>query len=159
MLVRGDSLGTRMSAYLEQQIESRPNIDVRLRTRVVDAGGAERLEELVLDADGRLETVPATTLFVVIGGKPNTEWLGDAVALDDRGFVLTGRDLAAHGVESPADRVPLPLETSLPGVFAAGDVRHGSIKRVASAVGEGSTTIHVVHDYLAAEWPETAAIT
>jgi thioredoxin reductase (NADPH) len=159
MLVRGDSLGTRMSAYLEQQIESRPNIDVRLRTRVVDAGGGERLEELLLDADGRLETVPATTLFVVIGGKPNTEWLGDAVALDDRGFVLTGRDLAAHGVESPADRVPLPLETSLPGVFAAGDVRHGSIKRVASAVGEGSTTIHVVHDYLAAEWPETAAIT
>jgi thioredoxin reductase (NADPH) len=158
MLVRGDSLATAMSAYLEQQIESTPNIDVRLRTRIVDADGTERLEGLVLDADGRSETVPASTVFVVIGGEPNTEWLGDAVALDDLGFILTGRELAAHGAEHHAGRDPLPLETSVPGVFAAGDVRHGSIKRVTSAVGEGSSTIHAVHDYLAAASPETAAI-
>jgi thioredoxin reductase (NADPH) len=158
MLVRGGSLAKSMSAYLEQQIESTPNIDVRLRTRIVDAGGRDRLEQLVLDADGRTETVPASTVFVVIGGRPNTEWLGDSVALDDLGFVLTGRDLAGHP-ETLSGRPPLPLETSMPGVFAAGDVRHGSIKRVASAVGEGSTTIHVIHEYLAAESPETAAVT
>ncbi len=157
MLVRGDALAKSMSAYLEQQISSTPNIDVRLRTRIVDAHGAERLERLELDADGQAETVAASTVFVGIGGRPNTEWLGDAVALDDRGFVLTGRDLAGHGVEISRDRVPLPLETSMPGVFAAGDVRHGSIKRVASAVGEGSGTIHVIHEYLATLDAEPAA--
>jgi thioredoxin reductase (NADPH) len=150
MLVRGESLSAGMSAYLERQIASAPTIDVRLVTRIVDAAGEERLEELVLEAGGRRETVPASTVFVLIGGSPNTDWLGSAVALDDRGFVLTGRDLATHGLESPAHRPPLVLETSIPGVFAAGDVRHGSIKRVASAVGEGSTSVQAIHEYLAA---------
>jgi thioredoxin reductase (NADPH) len=152
MLVRGDSLAGGMSAYLEQQIESMRNVDVRLSTRIVDATGDDRLEGLVLDSGGRAETVPASAVFLMIGGEPNTEWLRGAVALDDHGFVLTGRDLAQHGIELPGGRPPLMLETSVPGVFAAGDVRHGSIKRVASAVGEGAIAVKASHDYL-----ETAA--
>ncbi len=154
MVVRADSLGRGMSAYLENQIESTPNIEVRLRTRIVDAHGADRLEEIVLDADGRTETIATGAVFVLIGGRPNTEWLGGSVALDDAGFILTGRDLAhfgvaQRGVDSSSARPPLLLETSIPGVFAAGDVRHGSIKRVTSAVGEGSSAIQAVHEYLA----------
>ena len=149
MLVRAPALSDGMSAYLQEQIESNPSIEVRLGTRIVDAGGDERLEQLVLETDGRRETVPASTAFVLIGGSPNTEWLRDVVALDDRGFVLTGRELAQHGTEAALDRPPLLLETSIPGVFAAGDVRHGSIKRVTSAVGEGSSSIPAIHEYLA----------
>jgi thioredoxin reductase (NADPH) len=156
MLVRGESLATGMSAYLDQQIRSKGNIDVRFSTRIVDAGGDGRLEELVLDTGGTLETVPTSAVFLMIGGAPNTEWLGGAVALDDHGFVLTGRDLAQHGVELPDGRTPLLLETSIPGVFAAGDVRHGSIKRVTSAVGEGSTAVKASHEYLEATAAEPA---
>ena len=158
MLVRADSLALGMSAYLEQQLVAAPNVEVRLRTRVAAVHGSERLEELVLETDGHRETVPASALFVVIGGTPNTEWLSGTVALDESGFVLTGRDLTRHGLETTDERPPLPLETSIPGVFAAGDVRHGSIKRVASAVGEGSSSIHVVHEYLAALEPEALAV-
>jgi thioredoxin reductase (NADPH) len=149
MLVRAGSLSDGISAYLREQIDSTPAIDVRLGTRIVDAVGEERLEELVLEAEGRRETVPASTAFVLIGGSPNTEWLRGTVTLDDQGFVLTGRDLAGHAGEAFADRPPLLLETSTPGVFAAGDVRHGSVKRVTSAVGEGASSIPAIHEYLA----------
>jgi thioredoxin reductase (NADPH) len=155
MLVRAGSLGVAMSAYLVQQIASSGNIDVRLGTRIVDAGGDERLKELVLDTGDGRETVPATAVFVMIGGSPNTEWLAGAVALDEHGFVLTGRDLAQHGIEPPGGRPPLLLESSVPGVFAAGDVRHGSIKRVASAVGEGSIAVTASHEYLDATAEES----
>jgi thioredoxin reductase (NADPH) len=147
MLVRAKSLSSGMSAYLEQQIVSTRNIEVRLQTRIVDAEGDGRLERLVLDAAGEPETVAASAVFLMIGGAPNTEWLDGAVVVDEHGFVLTGRDLAQHGIETNG-RPPLLLETSVPGVFAAGDVRHGSIKRVASAVGEGSIAVKAGHEYL-----------
>ena len=100
---------------------------------------------------GRAETLPAAALFILIGAEPHTDWLAATVQRDDRGFLLTGRDLLRDGQPPPGwplDRPPLLLETSLPGVFAAGDVRHGSVKRVASAVGEGAIAIQLVHDYL-----------
>ena len=105
----------------------------------------------------RSETVAASTVFVMIGGSPNTDSLDGSVALDEHGFVLTGRDLAHHGFEAASARPPLLLETSVPGVFAAGDVRHGSIKRVASAVGEGSIAVKASHEYLESIADETVA--
>jgi thioredoxin reductase (NADPH) len=113
---------------------------------------AGHLQSLVLQdtASGARRTVPADALFVLVGGKPRTEWLGEAVARDRWGFILTGPDLPADTrARRAAGRPPPPPETSLPGVFAAGDVRHGSVKRVASAVGEGAATIPLVHRYLA----------
>ena len=153
LLVRGESLAAGMSDYLIKQIEATPNVAVRLRTRVVDGRGEHRLEALVLEdgRTGRREEVPAVAVFVLIGAEPRTNWLRDALARDDRGFILTGRDLPAEAW--PLNRPPLPFETSLPGVFAVGDVRHGSVKRVAGAVGEGSVAVGSVHQYLA----ETAA--
>jgi len=122
---------------------------VRLHTEVAAARGDHRLTELVLRerATGGDETVPAATLFVMIGATPHTDWLPGDVARDRHGFILTGRDLPGG---SPGDGrgLPLPLETSLPGVFAVGDVRAGSVKRVASAVGEGSVAIPQVHQHL-----------
>jgi thioredoxin reductase (NADPH) len=156
MLVRSPSLSAGMSAYLEQHIDSAANVDVRLDTRIVDAAGDGRLEQLVLDTAGAREAVAASAVFVMIGGSPNTEWLNGTVALDEHGFVLTGRDLAQQGVELPGARAPLLLETSIPGVFAAGDVRHGSIKRVASAVGEGSIAVKAAHEYLDSAVDEAA---
>jgi thioredoxin reductase (NADPH) len=148
MLVRGASLTTSMSDYLVREIEAAPNITVRLRNEVVDAGTNGCLDHLVVrDAnDGSTTELPAQALFVFIGARPHTDWLTDAVALDDRGFALTGRDL--EGVWS-LDRPPAWLETSMPGVFAAGDIRFGSVKRVAAAVGEGSTAAMLVREYLA----------
>lgn len=153
MLVRGDSLEASMSQYLVERILGTENIDVRFRTEVVRGGGDGHLEWLTL-ADrttGEEETVASNWLYVFIGALPRTDWLGDRVARDERGFVLTGPEVAAldgDGVRWPLERAPLLLETSVPGIFAAGDVRQTSMKRVASAVGEGSSSVSNVHRYL-----------
>jgi thioredoxin reductase (NADPH) len=151
MVVRGDGLAASMSDYLVRTIEAADNIDVRLHTTVVDARGTERLEELVLAdaAIGRTQTVPAGALFILIGALPRTDWLPASIHRDAKGFVLTGQDVTPTGPALVRERPPRPLETSLPGVFAVGDVRHGSVKRVASAVGEGGISIRFVHEYLA----------
>ena len=154
MLVRGDSLARTMSQYLIDQIEKTPNIEVRTCAQVVKARGEKRLEAIdILDANGdKVETVPATSLFIFIGAEPCTEWLDGIVARDDHGFLLTGPDLMRDG-KYPAnwkrDRDPLLLETDVPGIFAAGDVRHGSVKRCAAGVGAGSISVQFVHQYLA----------
>jgi len=150
LLVRGDSLANSMSDYLVTEIDATPRVHVRLRTEVAAARGDYRLTELVLRdrATGRGETVPAAALFVMIGATPHTGWLPGGVARDRHGFILTGRDLPGNDRVEPGQPIPLPLETSLPGVFAAGDVRAGSVKRVASAVGEGSVTIPQIHQHL-----------
>jgi thioredoxin reductase (NADPH) len=150
IVVRGASLAAGMSDYLVQQIEGTPNVEVRLQTRVVDGRGDQRLQALVVE-DGRTgqrEEVAAAAVFVLIGAEPQTHWLHDVVQRDERGFILTGDDVPAEAW--PVQRPPLAFETSLPGVFAVGDVRHGSIKRVAEAVGEGSVAVGSVHRYLAA---------
>jgi len=151
LLVRGPSLRKSMSYYLIQQVEAMPNINVRVCTEISEAHGNGRLEGLTLrDANnGRTDTVEAHWLFVFIGAAPLTDWLGDAVARDSRGFILTGPDLVAHHLEGwPLERPPYHLETSVPGVFVAGDVRSESAKRVASAVGEGAMAVMLVHRYL-----------
>jgi thioredoxin reductase (NADPH) len=149
LLVRGRSLAAGMSDYLITQLEATPNVEVRLNTRIVEGHGKARLEALTLEdvGTGRREQVAAAAVFVLIGAEPRTEWLGDALRLGGRAFILTGRDLPAESW--PLRRAPLPFETSLPGVFAAGDVRYSSVKRVAGAVGEGSVTVGSVHQYLA----------
>jgi thioredoxin reductase (NADPH) len=153
VLVRGDDLGASMSDYLVRQIEGSRNTAVRLRTEVIDGQGKGRLEGLTLrdNASGATENVPAAALFVLIGAEPRTQWLGDIVARDDRGYILTGHDLLHAGKPPPGwplQRPPLLLETTVPGVLAAGDVRHRSVKRVASAVGEGAIAVQLVHEYL-----------
>jgi thioredoxin reductase (NADPH) len=151
VVVRAASLSAGMSSYLVNEIAATANIRVRVGTEVVDGGGNGWLERLVLRncATGSEETVIADGLFLMIGASPNTAWLPGEVQRDDQGFVMTGPDLApAHW---PCDRAPFPLETSLPGVLAAGDVRHGSVKRVASAVGEGSIAVQQLHLFFAAE--------
>jgi thioredoxin reductase len=153
VLVRGESLADTMSDYLIREINAAPNVDVTHRVEVVDVAGSDHLESLVLQdrQSGARWSVPADALFVLIGSQPRTEWLGDSVAHDQWGFILTGPDLlGADGGHWDLDRPPMPLETSLPGVFAAGDVRNGSIKRVAAAVGEGAATIPLVHRWLEA---------
>jgi thioredoxin reductase (NADPH) len=153
MLVRGDSLEKGMSRYLIEQVHTVDNIDVRFNTEIVSGGGTDHLEWLTL-ADrttGAEETVETNWLYAFIGAYPRTEWLGDEIARDTRGFILTGPDVAAltgDGPRWPLRRPPLLLETSRPGVFAAGDVRLASMKRVASAVGEGSSAVSLVHLYL-----------
>jgi thioredoxin reductase (NADPH) len=152
LVARGPDLAASMSDYLVQGIEQAPNVTVRLRTQVVDGLGDRRLEGLRLRRrdDGAAEEVPAAALFVMIGGEPRTEWLA-GVARDDRGYILTGHDLLGpDGPPAgwPLKRPPLLLETSIPGVFAAGDVRHRSVKRVASAVGEGAVAVQLVHQHL-----------
>lgn len=157
MLVRGDSLARTMSEYLIREIKATPAIRVRLCTEITDGHGSGQLEALTLhDKLGdRFERVPAAALFVLIGGEPCTQWLADAVQLE-HGYILTGRDVVAESVDPflwPRSRVPLPPETSMPGVFAVGDVRYRSIKRVASAVGDGATAVRLTHDYLGADDP------
>ena len=153
LVVRGSSLEAGMSDYLVREVEDADNVRVRLNTRVVGGGGEGRLERLALDdtAVGRAETVPAAALFVLIGAEPLTGWLPDEIACDEEGFILTGGDIPDGGHQKDLrapKRLSMPLETSMRGVFATGDVRHGSVKRVASAVGEGSIAIRLVHDYL-----------
>lgn len=153
ILVRGDSLTKSMSAYLISEIEQAPNIAVCFGVEVVDGNGSEHLEALVLRnrATGATETVAASALFVMIGTKPKTNWLDGSVERDEQGFILTGRDLVRGGQmppDWPLERPPHLLETSIPGVFAAGDVRSRSVKRVASAIGEGATAIQLVHECL-----------
>jgi thioredoxin reductase (NADPH) len=150
VVVRSASLDTGMARYLVREIAATPNVEVRAQTSAVDGGGDGHLQELVLrdDGTGTEETVAADGLFVLIGARPHTDWLPSEIARDDHGFLLTGEDLPDAG-DWALDRQALSLETSMPGVLAAGDVRHGSVKRVASAVGEGSIAVHLVHDLLA----------
>jgi thioredoxin reductase (NADPH) len=149
MLVRADSLAKSMSHYLIEQIAELPNIEVRTGAQATEAQGEHgHLTALrIREADGNevLETVDAC--FVFIGAAPRTDWLAGVVARDDRGFILAGMDAREHGW--PLQRDPYILETSVPGVFVAGDVRARSIKRVASAVGEGSMAVSLIHEYLA----------
>src|SRR5215467_13090210 len=151
ILVRSQSLAASMSDYLIREIKAAPNVTVRHHVQVAGGTGTDHLQSLVLEdrRTGARQNVPADGLFVLIGSQPRTEWLGEDLARDQWGFILTGPDVLADPVGRwRADRAPLPHETSLPGVFAAGDVRRGSVKRVASAVGEGAITIPVIHRYL-----------
>jgi thioredoxin reductase (NADPH) len=135
-----------------REIEGTPNVSVRLGTKIINGGGGARLDHLVLQdqGSGGEETVDAGGLFLMIGAHPRTEWLPPEVDRDRRGFILTGTDLPA-GRAWPLKRRPFLLETSMPGVFAAGDVRYGSGKRVASAVGEGAVAIQLLHRLFASE--------
>lgn len=150
ILCRADGLEKSMSHYLIAQIRSRPNIEVKTRAVVAAAGGEGRLEELTTVVGGREERLAVTSAFVFIGARPQTDWLGDTVARDARGFIISGP--AVERIEGRhrwrLERDPFLLETSVPGVFVAGDVRDQSIKRVASAVGEGSMSVQLVHQYL-----------
>lgn len=153
LLVRGSSLATSMSDYLVKQITATGNIEVSLNTHIVGGHGTRRLEYLVLQTtpSGEPRTVPAAALFIYIGVQPHTSWLPPTILRDKQGFILTGPDLTKAGRLPKTwqlTRAPLQLETSMPGVFAVGDVRYGSVKRVASAVGEGSIAIQYVHEYL-----------
>jgi thioredoxin reductase (NADPH) len=149
MLVRGPSLGREMSRYLIDQIERTPNIVVRTRATVAEAHGDGHLESVSIrdEVTGEVDQQPADGLFILIGAAPRTEWLAGIVARDQGGFVLSGPDLPR--AEWPLERDPFLLETNVPGVFVAGDVRHGSVKRVASGVGEGAIAVTFVHRYLA----------
>jgi thioredoxin reductase (NADPH) len=154
MVVRGSSLGSTMSDYLLKEIDRTRNIRVRLHTQVADAHGEGRLEGLTLRhrVSGTAEQVPADALFVMIGGVPCTDWLEGVVRRDERGYVLTGPDVQGQDVGSlewPLERAPLLLETSMPGVFAAGDLRHGAVQRVTAAVADGALAINLVQEYLA----------
>jgi thioredoxin reductase (NADPH) len=152
MVVREESLDEHMSRYLVTQIEQHPRIEVLLHHEVREARGDEVLREIVVvdNHDDSLTTVPVRALFVFIGASPRTAWLNDAIRLDDKGFVVTGSQAADGSDADPSSRPPSirALETSMPGVFAAGDVRSGSVKRVTSAVGEGAMAIGLIHDYL-----------
>ncbi|MFN8581097.1 MAG: FAD-dependent oxidoreductase [Gemmatimonadaceae bacterium] len=150
MLVRGESLGIAMSQYLVERIADTPNIRVRTMTEVVAARGTDRLESLVLRnaSTGAEDVVPAAAAFVFIGTSPRTEIVASLVSRDPQGFILTGPDLTMPVEGWNLDRAPFFFETSVPGIFAAGDARHGSGKRVAAAVGEGSATVSMVHQYL-----------
>ncbi len=153
LLVRGDSLAKTMSQYLIDQIAKTPNIAVQFQSRVVEAKGNGKLDTLTIanDQSGEVKTVPAIALFIFIGAMPHTSAIAELIECDERGFILSGPDLIANG-RRPRNwtlkRDPFLLETNVPGIFVAGDVRHGSIKRVASAVGEGSIAIELVHQYL-----------
>jgi len=153
ILVRGDSLSRTMSQYLIEQINERSNIQLWTHASVAEVHGDKHLEEIsVLCSDtDKVERVPASSMFIFIGALPRTDWMGDAIERDDRGFVLTGPDLMQGGQRPKTwtlERDPFLLETNVPGIFAVGDVRHGSVKRVASGVGEGSVAVQFIHQYL-----------
>jgi thioredoxin reductase (NADPH) len=153
LLVRGPSLEALMSYYLIRQLDEIDNVSVRTRTEVVEALGDEHLERLVLSSGetGEQETVDSGPMFIFIGAAPRTDWLDGVVVRDHRGFVWTGPDLLTEGKPPagwPLPREPYYLESSVPGVFVAGDVRAESVKRVASAVGEGAMAVTLVHRYL-----------
>jgi thioredoxin reductase (NADPH) len=153
ILVRGESLSSTMSRYLIDQVQQTPNIQLWTHASVSEVHGDSRLEEIsVLCSDtGKVERVPATSMFIFIGALPETDWLANLVERDERGFLLTGPDLIRDGTRPKGwalDRDPFLLETNVPGIFAVGDVRHGSIKRVASGVGEGAVAVQFIHQYL-----------
>ena len=153
ILVRGESLKAKMSQYLVDEIEATSNIDVRTRSQVAEVQGAERLESIVLrDRDtGELEEVESNGMFIFIGARPHSDFLDGVVGLDPAGFVLTGPDVSTATVLPapwPLDRDPFLMETSVPGIFAAGDVRAGVVRRVASAVGQGAVCVSMIHSYL-----------
>lgn len=153
ILIRGDSLQKSMSQYLIDQIDSTENISVMMNSEVVSMEGADHLETITIKSNksGDTETVMADAIFIFIGAVPHTDFVKDTVELDKSGFVLTGQDLM-HDGRRPKNwsqkRDPFLMETSVPGIFAAGDVRHGVVRRVASAVGQGSVAISMVHKYL-----------
>jgi len=154
MLVRGISLATTMSHYLIEQIEKTSNIEVWPQASVIAVHGESRLSEITIQCSpsGETKELPATSLFIFIGAQPRTEWLGDLIQRDDRGFILSGPDLLIGGKKPQSwtlDRDPGLLETNVPGIFVVGDVRHGSVKRVASGVGEGAVVVQFIHQYLA----------
>ncbi len=153
MLVRGSSLASSMSQYLIDQLKETKNIQIEFNTSVVEAHGDDHLEAISIHcaSTGEIETVPTKLLFIMIGAAPNTSWLANLIERDDRGFILSGPDLMRDGKRPKGwqlDRDPGLLETNVPGIFVVGDVRHGSVKRVASGVGEGSVAISFVHQYL-----------
>jgi thioredoxin reductase (NADPH) len=153
IVVRSASLSSTMSQYLIDQIKETPNIQVWPNASVSEAHGETHLEEIsfLCSDTGKIERVPATSMFIFIGALPQTDWLGDVIERDERGFILTGPDLIREGQRPKGwalDRDPFLLETNVPGIFAVGDVRHGSVKRVASGVGEGSVAVQFIHQYL-----------
>lgn len=154
MLVRGSSLAATMSHYLIEQIEKTPQIEVWTRTNLVEVRGDIHLTGIIVqcETDKSLKELPASSIFIFIGAQPRTDWLGDLIERDERGFILSGPDLL-HDGKRPAswtlDRDPGLLETNVPGIFVVGDVRHGSVKRVASGVGEGAVVVQFMHQYLA----------
>jgi thioredoxin reductase (NADPH) len=153
ILVRGDGLSSTMSQYLIDQINETPNIQLWNHASVAEVHGETHLEEIsILCSDtNKVERVTASSMFIFIGALPRTDWLGDMVVRDERGFILTGPDLMQGGQRPKGwtlERDPFLLETNVPGVFAVGDVRHGSVKRVASGVGEGSVAVQFIHQYL-----------
>ena len=152
MLIRAGSLDAGMSKYLIDQIAGTSNIAVETNTTVREVCGGARLESISLEKNGQLEVRQASSMFIFIGAAPKTEWLPEQVMRDERGFILAGPDLRTSG-KLPSfwseDREPYLLETSTPGIFVAGDVRSGSVKRVASSVGEGSIAVQFMHQYLA----------
>ncbi|BAY20120.1 response regulator receiver modulated FAD-dependent pyridine nucleotide-disulfide oxidoreductase (plasmid) [Anabaenopsis circularis NIES-21] len=154
MLVRADSLAKSMSQYLIDQIKATQNITVRTQTKVVEVKGEQNLEAVVLinDQTGAIETLPAKSLFIFIGARPQTDWLDGIVERDENGFIIAGADLMLDKRRPKGwalERDPFLLETNVPGIFVAGDVRYGSVKRVASGVGEGSVCVQFIHRYLA----------
>ncbi len=154
MLVRGDSLSATMSRYLIDQIEKTPNVQLWAHAAVIEVHGETHLEEISVQCSdtNSVERVPASAMFIYIGALPRTDWLEGTVARDERGFILAGPDLLQDGKHPTGwtlDREPFLLESSVPGVFVVGDVRHGSIKRVASAVGEGAIAVQFIHRYMA----------
>jgi thioredoxin reductase (NADPH) len=153
LLARGDSLAKSMSQYLIDELARTPNVVVQLQTRVIEAHGENHLESITIanDQTGQTTTAPAVALFIFIGATPHTTCVADLIEHDERGYILSGTDLTLNGRRPrnwPLERKPYLLETNVPGIFVAGDVRHGSIKRVASAVGEGSIAIELIHQYL-----------
>jgi len=153
LIVRSDTLERKMSHYLIHQINETKNIRVRLNSVVTEVKGEYKLERLILTntKTGKQHDVPASGLFIYIGAEPHTDWLYDWIKRDAHGFILTGSDLRQDELKNQGwmlDRQPFLLETSIPGVFAVGDVRHGSIKRIAAGVGEGSTAIQLIHQYM-----------
>jgi thioredoxin reductase (NADPH) len=154
LVVRDRKLAASMSHYLQEALAATANVSIRLDTEVVDGDGEGWLEHLTLRerSSGETERLPASGLFILIGAEPPTDWLPDEIERDARGYVLTGLDLMEDGRVTgrwPLERSPLTLETSAPGIFAIGDVRHGSTKRVASSVGEGSVVVAELHRALA----------
>jgi thioredoxin reductase (NADPH) len=140
-----------MSAYLVREIEGHQNITVRTNTVVAGARGENRLQAVLLrdTQTDEVEEVPIAAVFIMIGAEPRTDWLPGEVRREERGYILTGDALTTNSDASGEERRPAPLETSLPGVFAVGDVRNGALKRIAAAVGEGSSAVRMVHEYLA----------